>query len=158
MLCAVVFSLFAVSLPFFGGITSYTKKEKNKTSESVEIVKSVTDSKEGISVLVLDNYTAMLADRPIIMNAAATPWTWKCLKKTEYQNWLDSPPRVLMYDPAFYVWDVDNPISRYASKLIEYFENNYTNYSGNIYFRNDYYKEAAARADSALALLHEDNK
>ncbi len=146
----VVLILLLISVPFFNEVSTYAIVTQTVAEDKVKIVQSTTDEDEGIAVLVLDNSIPMLADRPVIMSAATTPWTWECLRKKEMSKWKRNPPRVIAFDPDSYVWDSNLPVSSYAGKLVNYIEENYTKYRENIYFRNDYYDEAAKKADEAL--------
>ena len=146
----VVLILLLISVPFFSEVSTYAITVQTTVGDNVKIIQNTTDEDEGVAILVLNNSIPMLADRPVIMSAATTPWTWDCLRKKEMRKWKHNPPRVIVFDPGFYVWDSNLPVSSYAGKLVNYIKENYTKYRGNIYFRNDYYDEAAQKADEAL--------
>lgn len=146
----LIFSFLTFSISFMSGVSSYAIKEKNKIGKRAKIVAATTEPDEAIAVLILDNGISMNADRPMILNAACTPWTWKGLRQTEMENWMDHPPRVIAFGPDAYVWDENNPIKKYAPKLVSYIEENYTCYGYAIYFRNDYYEEAEKLASAVV--------
>ncbi len=148
----------------FAELTSPSHKQGDVAA--AEAIEAITDKGE-----VVWNNTFMLdlnmnSDRPMIWNIGMTPWGWEALSDQVFPVIKENRPRVIVFDPGHevWLWDIDD----YATELIDYVEDNYTNlpstyirdytpetaaaisegygdygdYPSYVYVRNDYYDEA----------------
>lgn len=107
-----------------------------------QYINCITDENEAIWQAAIDfNTLVMLSDRPSLMNAASTPWTWEAFSTWNMERLEEERPRVIIYNPGSVVWDYK--IQDYAPQLGAYIEEHYTNYPESfIYIINEYYDEA----------------
>lgn len=145
----------------FAELTSPSQKQGDVAA--AEAIEAITDKGE-----VVWNNTFMLdlnmnSDRPMIWNIGITPWGWEALSDQVFPVIKENRPRVIVFNPGHevWLWDIDD----YATELIDYVEDNYTNLSSSyiwnytpetsatismgygdypsyVYIRNDYYDEA----------------
>lgn len=110
-----------------------------------QYINCITEEDEAIWQAAIDfNTMVMLSDRPSLMNAASTPWTWEAFSDWNMERLEKEQPRVVIYNPGSVVWDYR--IQDYAPQIGEYLAENYTNYPGSfIYIINDYYDEAYSK-------------
>lgn len=74
---------------------------------------------------------------------AACPWIWEFGGEQDFQEYINNPPRIIIYDPGYSTWGYS--IVEYAEPLYEFVKENYKPLSlfglDSIYVCNSYYED-----------------
>lgn len=141
----VVILIFIFMFSYMSTFSNFATIGAEGPNIEADYIECITEEDEAVwQASIGFNPLVMQSDRPSVMNAASTPWTWEAFSELNIKRMDEEEPRVVIYNPEAEVWGYY--IKDYAPEMGEFLEEHYTNYPGtSIYIINSYYDEACQK-------------
>lgn len=142
---SVVVLIFIFMFSYISTFSDFATIGAEGPNIEADYIECITEEDEAVwQASIGFNPLVMQSDRPSVMNAASTPWTWEAFSELNIKRMDEEEPRVVIYNPEAEVWGYY--IKDYAPEMGEFLEEHYTNYPGtSIYIINSYYDEACQK-------------